>query len=409
MLLARGGAVVGLAILVACGSEPPAGKPFSVRQLASPAAPGSAQTRFSRQPDSPLVMSWLEPQNGAHTLRFSVFDDGSWGPARMVSQGDNWFVNWADLPSVVPIEGDRWIAHWLVLKPDQPYAYDIAYAVSADAGATWSETRILNADETIAEHGFLSFFAWDGDIGAVWLDGRIIGAMTIDEIFESEVAVGMSLRYARLRSDGTVVERGLIDELVCDCCQIDVGIAPDGPLMVYRDRSQEEMRDIMVRIHNGTSWSEPLHLGPDNWFIDGCPVNGPSVAVTGSEVAVAWFTAPDNLASVRFARSNDGGRSFSVPVELDGSGSFGHTDVVMLDDSAAMVSWWRRSEAGGMDLVARRVEADGTSGDMRVIVHSESNAPIDVPQMQLADGELVFAWTEFGDAAGIYSAAAPVW
>lgn len=401
-------------LVAACGgdetpSSTAASGEWSVKTLDSPAGPSSAQANFAATADGSPVMSWLQPVGESQVLEYAVFAAGAWSEPREIARGDNWFINWADFPSVVPIDSDTWIAHWLVLEPEQAYAYDVAYAMSSDGGRSWSDPRILNEDETNAQHGFVTFFPWDAGIGAIWLDDRVVGAMTIDELLETKDVVGMTLRYARLTTTGEVTERGLIDELVCDCCQTDAAVVPDGPLIVYRDRSAEELRDIVVRRHDGRAWSPPVAPGSDNWIIDGCPVNGPAVDADGRDVAVAWFTAPDNQARVRFAWSHDGGQHFEAALTLDETGSFGHVDVEIVDADAAIVSWWRRADAGGMDLVARKIFKSSGLGDIRVIAHSDSVAPIDVPQMGHVDGDLVFAWTEFEEPAGIKSVTAPVW
>ena len=403
-------------LVVGCGAESPGpdastAADWAVTPLPSPAAPGSGQAQLATTPAGAPVLSWLEPgADGARILKFAVFDGLAWSAARTVASGANWFVNWADMPSVVPITVTRWIAHWLVLKPEQPYAYDIAYSVSNDGGAEWSAPKILNGDGAIAEHGFVTFFPWAQDIGAIWLDGSAIAALTIDELIASESIVGMTLQYARIGADGSVRDRGEIDELVCDCCQTDVAVASDGPVIVYRDRTQHEQRDIVVRRVESTGFTAALRLGDDGWIIDGCPVNGPAIAASGSDVGAAWFTAADNAPRVRFARSSDGGVTFSTAVDVASSGAFGQVDVVLLEDARAIVSWWQRGAEGGMNLVSRPVDAMNGLGQLRVIAQSDEPLPVDVPQMQRFADTLVFAWSTLdGEAAGVHTAIAPVW
>jgi len=149
-------------------------------------------------------------------------------------------------------------------------------------------------------------------------------------------------------------------------------------------------------------------LGPDNWVIDGCPVNGPAVAARDSQVVVAWFTAADDAPKIRFSRSHDGGQQFAEPVDLAGAGSFGQVDVV-LRDGVAFVSWWQRGASPGMDLVVQRINADDSLGEQRVISHTDATLPTDVPQMQVFNDQLYFAWSELGDDGGLYTATAPLW
>jgi hypothetical protein len=333
-----------------------------------------------------------------------------------IASGSRWFVNWADFPSVVPLR-ESVVAHWLVLKPDERYAYDIVYALSHDEGVTWSEPAVLNVDTGIAEHGFVSFFDWGNDIGAVWLDGRRLAALTLDELFELEEPVGMALRYARFDNAGVVTDRGEIDELVCDCCQTDAVTTADGPLIIYRDRTTNEVRDIAVRrapdagARTGTlsaGWSDPVVLGPDGWVIDGCPVNGPALAVSGRFVVAAWFTAAEQRPRIRFARSRDGGASFGPALTVAEAGALGQVDVAVTSDGTAWLSAWHKA-ADGMELRVYRIAADTAEIESRVVATSDSSLPTDVPQMALAGDRLVFAWSQLGNPGRLFTATAPLW
>ncbi len=125
---------------------------------------------------SSVVMSWLQPtSSGRYGLQFATWSDGSWGDPRTVVEGAGWFVNWADFPSVVPLESHTWAAHWLEQRPGSVYSYDVRMAVSSDAGSNWSEPMSPHTDGTPTEHGFVSLFGRDGAVEAVWLDGRHTG------------------------------------------------------------------------------------------------------------------------------------------------------------------------------------------------------------------------------------------
>ena len=131
-------------------------------------------------------------------------------------------------------------------------------------------------------------------------------------------------------------------------------------------------------------------------------MNGPAIAAAGDRVAVAWFTAANNMPRVRFASSPDGAASFGPAVDLDGAGSFGQVGIVLADDGTAQVSWWRAAQGGGTDLVLRSVAVDGTLGEPRVLAHSGAVQPVDVPQIvKTGDGVLV-AWTSLDDDATVH-------
>ncbi len=369
--------------------------------LALGAAAGSGEPKLAAGGGSDVVASWVEFDQQDYVLRFSTLTDRQWSAPGTVARGPDWFSNWADLPSVVPISADTWAAHWLVLSPDSFGAYDIHMAVSRDAGATWSAPSLLNIDGTQTEHGFATLFPWGEAIGVVWLDGRNYALE--DAADPASAVTGTSLRYARISYEGDVVERGAIDELVCECCATDVVVTGGGPIVTYRDRSEAEIRDVVVRRHDGERWQSPVVLGPDNWQIEGCPINGSAIDAAGDDVVVAWFTAAGNEPRVRFARSADGGASFGEAIDVDTDGSFGQVDVALVDSGAAVVSWWRRGEADGTALVARRIAGDGALGPIVTVAESDYAQPLDVPKMASTGDGLVFVWTDLVEDGGVKS------
>jgi len=176
-----------------------------------------------------------------------------------------------------------------------------------------------------------------------------------------------------------------------------------GPVVAYRDRTPDEIRDIVVRRHADGVWGETVGVAADGWHIEGCPVNGPAIAAAGDSVAVAWFTAAGNNVRVRFARSGDSARSFAPAVDLDGAGSFGQVGLLLERDGRAIVTWWRRAAGGGLDLAARTVGADGTLGELHVLAHSTEVQPVDVPQLIAAGDDALVAWTTLDDGGAVHT------
>jgi hypothetical protein len=196
------------------------------------------------------------------------------------------------------------------------------------------------------------------------------------------------------------VQREITDELVCDCCQPDVAMTSSGPVVVYRDRTEDEIRDVVMRRYVDGRWTAPLGLGHEGWHIEGCPVNGPVVAAEGDIVVAAWFTAPEGHARVRFARSEDAGASFADPVDVGTRGALGQSAIVLDEDGRALVSWWHRAESGGIDLEVRSFGPDGVAGEPVLIGHEDVSQAVDVPQMIAADGAYLIAWTSLaGDGS----------
>jgi hypothetical protein len=370
-----------------------------VTELPSPAQEGSIGPNLFAAADGRILLSWIDRlPGGRHALRFSVREGSGWSAPRLVAEGADWFVNWADFPSVVALPDGTLAAHWLVRSTGAPHAYEVRIARSHDGGASWSAPVIPHRDGKPAEHGFVSLFpARGGKLGAAWLDGR---EMPADAAGQARDSGAMTLRFAALAPDGTLEDEALLDARVCDCCQTAAAVTTAGPLIVYRDRTDAEIRDVArLRQHDG-AWTQPQEIAADGWEIRGCPVNGPAAAAQGSRVAVAWFTAAHDAPRVKIAFSSDAGASFDTPVSVDDGRPLGRVDTVLLDDGSAIVSWVESAPAGS-SLRLRRVGRGGERGPAVVVVRAGERLQNGFPQMVRAGGELVLAWT----AAGVRTAA----
>jgi hypothetical protein len=385
-----------LAALAACarGQAEPAGGGGALGALTalpSPAAPGSAEPHLVAGPDGRVYLSWLEPgADSSHALRLAVLEGDAWSAPRTVAQGKDWFVNWADFPSVAVLPDGRLAAHWLEKSGAEKYAYDVRIATSADGGATWSAPVTPHRDGLPAEHGFVSLWAQGDSLAAVWLDGRKYAAGENGGAPTEETM----LAATTIARDGGLGAELRLDPRICDCCQSGVAVTSEGPLVVYRDRSAEEIRDVyVVRRVNG-AWTEPRPVHADGWHIPACPVNGPQADADGRRVAVAWFTGARDTSKVLVAFSDDAGAAFSAPVRVDGGNPAGRVDVELVD-GAALVSWIERTGEGA-EVRVRRVARDGTLGPPRVVASSSAERASGFPRMTRAGDALVLAWTEPG-------------
>jgi len=342
-----------------------------------------------------LVLSWMETNDDGKFLRYSVFDQGSWRAPATAALDEDMFVNWADLPAVTPIGSDSLLAHWLSYVADSPYAYQVRTTISIDGGSTWSTPGSPHSDGTATEHGFVSLYPAGNGTGLVWLDGR----ETPDE--------GMTLRSATLAADGTLSSELIIDDLVCDCCQTDVAVTSAGPVAIYRNRTDEEVRDIYLsRLVDG-KWQAGTPISDDGWVIPGCPVNGPSIAADGDFVAIAWFTAADNKPIVKTVFSTNGGKSFSKPVEVVSKGTSGHVGVSLIDKNSYVISWMEKDKDGGYEINIRARTADGQMGREHTV--GRTSVARNVPQMARVGDKLILAWTDqMNDLSKVVSVQVPL-
>jgi hypothetical protein len=371
--------------------------------LDSPAPAGSALPQLHASSHG-VILSWVERAGERATLTFAQRTPSGWSPARTVASGDDWFVNWADVPSVVRLADGTLAAHWLQKNGVGTYAYDVRLAWSRDDGRTWSPPFSPHADGTQTEHGFASLFQVPGGgLGVVWLDGRATGGHG-----DGHGEGAMTLRFAAYDREWRQAADLEIDGRVCDCCPTSVAVTREGPIVAYRDRSDDEVRDIAVSRRAGDSWTVPAPLASERWQIHACPVNGPALAADGSRVAAAWFTAAGDEPRALAAFSEDAGRSFGPPIRLDDSGSGGRVGVALLRDGTAIASYMELAH-GGAELRLRRVAPSGARGAPVAVAMVEAGRTSGYSRIAHHHGELVIAWTEgTGDASRVRTARAHV-
>jgi hypothetical protein len=384
-----------VSLLVACAEEP-APPALSVREIESPAGPDSGEPFLSASAGA-VYLSWLERSpEGGHQLLFARFADGAWGEPRPVVRSDRFFVNWADFPSLSPgPDGALW-AHWLERGTEAGYDYGVRVSRSVDGGTTWSAPWTPHEDGTPTEHGFVSSVAIGGQLGFLWLDGRRFVAGAGGEPATEE----MALYFRAMGTEGPAGPEVRVDARVCDCCQTDAAMTSGGPVVVYRDRSPEEIRDVYILRWLDGAWSEGQVVHADGWETGACPVNGPAVAARGDDVAVAWFTAAGNEPRVKVAFSGDGGGRFGEPTVVDAGNPAGRVDLLMLEDGAVLVSWLERTGGDWADVQLRHVAPDGRSGEPLSVSASSSERASGFPRIVAAPGdEVLVAWTDVAGAA----------
>lgn len=296
------------------------------------------------------TLTWIEQTADTFAqLKMAQLIDYSWAKPKTIAQGSNWFVNWADFPAFAQFPGSNspMAAHWLQKRAAGTFDYDVRVAISEDDGQQWSDSFILHRDSIAAEHGFVTLLPIGQDrVFATWLDGRNTKIGTPESSTGHGHGGGgaMTLRTAEFDAQGNLYEEQELDARICDCCQTDAVITDQGPIIVYRDRSEQEIRDIsIVRKVRGT-WSDPQHIGNDHWQINGCPVNGPAIAAYEDQVAIAWFTMAADTAKVQVVFSQDGGASFGMPIHIDAGNPLGRVDIVFTEKDQVLVSYIEDTE-----------------------------------------------------------------
>lgn len=361
----------------------------ATQQPQPPTGAGSGMYSLSAAADGAAYLSWLEPVAGkAHAFKFAVLRDGRWSDAKEIARGDNWFVNWADHPSLVALPNGTLAAHWLVNNGTREgsYGYGFRIAISKDRGTSWQEVYAGGTDNTHGYSGFVSLLPAVDGLTAMYL------GPPRERTSQTESDHTMTLGSVRISVDGSVTAEAVADANTCSCCSTSIAQSGRTPVAAYRDRAGDEIRDIaVVRLRDGR-WTAPRTVHPDGWHINACPTNGPVLAADGSRVAVAWFTGAGNVGRVKVAFSDNGGETFGLPAMVDGGRPVGWPSTVLLDDGSAVVSWLETLGDGRGEVRLRRVWPTGRLGNPVVVAETASGRSTGIPQMVRAGDALVVAW-----------------
>ena len=150
-----------------------------------------------------------------------------------------------------------------------------------------------------------------------------------------------------------VVEHEMVDDLTCDCCH-PVPIQTDDDVGIgYRDlehRSDGVVRDIAFITGSlaATSFTAPVVVADDPWYLDACPLSGPTLAVDGDNLLVSWMDARQSIhpdqssSSIWFDWSGDGGHTFGTDVRLTSDDATYRTPSMVVDPAGTIHLVWER-------------------------------------------------------------------
>jgi thiol-disulfide isomerase/thioredoxin len=361
-------------------------------EIESPAPPDSHLSRVTTDESGQVYLSWVSEDGPMARLSYAQLDDGKWSDVRPLGEGADWFVNWADFPAL-SVHGGNMVAHWLRRSGEDTYDYDIVARFFDASTRRWSAEQTINTDGVSAEHGFVSLLPAGGANTLIsWLDGR-------NTKMQSDAAA-MTLRSALYDAAGRKLSEWELDERVCDCCQTSSAMTDQGPVVVYRDRSEAEVRDTAIVRFVDDAWTEPRAVYVDGWQVQGCPVNGPAVAAAGRRVAVAWFTAKDEKPRVQLALSSNSGESFAPPVLVAEVDTNGRVDTVILDSGDIVVSWIDNS-GGAAGIMLSRFSPDGDPVDTRRLAITSASRRSGFPVMTSVGETVYVSWTDVSQGSRV--------
>lgn len=280
-------------LLAACKSKPG----VSRSKMLNTSGIGAAGPYFTVDHKGNAVLCWSEQDatDSLYRLKYAVYDPqkDQFGASLTVPGSAGCSISPESMAKVAFKADGTVMAVFAKRFPDEknPYAGAIYYSMSADEGKSWSEPMFLHTD-TSPTYG-RSFFDLsrlkDGEIAAVWLDGRY-----------GKSIKGSALFFNRTGKSKGFVAESCLDKGTCECCRTDLMTDERGNLhLAYRSimfptaLSDKQVRDMVYKksTDNGQTFSAAKVISNDNWEINGCPHSGPSLAFANGLLHVVWFTA----------------------------------------------------------------------------------------------------------------------
>jgi hypothetical protein len=377
-----------IGLIMACASA-------SSERLDFDAGTQASTPSLAVDPARGLVLTWQTRDGSAAALHYALIAaDGRELRRGVVASGENWFVNWADFPSLTVLDNSDWVTHWLQKSAPDTYAYDIRVVRSTNGGGRWTAPMTPHDDGTPTEHGFASLLPLDGArVQLVWLDGRHSRGAASDHAEGHADEGPMTLRGATIDWHGRVEGAAELDARTCSCCQTDAVRVGKRALVVYRDRSDDEIRDIALVERDAEGvWSKPEVVHADGWKVTACPVNGPAIAANGKQALIAWPTLAQAPMAVRYRLRKDGKYA---PMQLleQGDAVLGRVDASAAANGGFAISWIGAG-ANGSALKLATLDARGKLLRIREVAALEPGRSTGHPRLIWYRDAHYLVWTE---------------
>jgi hypothetical protein len=229
-------------------------------------------------------------------------------------------------------------------------------ARSENGGKTFSPPAVLRASEASGNRGWESLTTdRQGRVLALWLDHRELAspggaahvhgahAVAAGASDGAERAQRSKLFFASLEDPAGARE---ITGGVCYCCKTALAAGANGGIYAaWRHVYPGNLRDIAFAMSRdgGRTFGPPVRISEDKWQIEGCPENGPALAVDAAgRIHVVWPTlvreAGRETLALYYSTSTDG-RAFSTRLRIPTKGAAYHPQLALTAAGELFVAW----------------------------------------------------------------------
>jgi hypothetical protein len=388
-------------------------RPSSQQTLAVPGASNSTPSLTAA--GRTVAAIWTATKDGSTNLYLAISNDGgaTFSPPRRVNDidGDAGATN--EQPPRVVFSGTSAARTLTVvwskrdMGPQQTRRDTIRMSRSTDGGQTFAPAKFAHNPEFSGARGWESLAAGsDGAAHAVWLDGRDAARKMAEAAAHSGAAhkgqPPQDIYHATIAPDGRISER-MIATGVCFCCKTAVAVDARGSVYAaWRHIFPGSMRDIaFAKSMDGGRRFDPLvKVSEDNWELNGCPEDGPTLAVDQAGVIhIAWATVVNDgepQKALFYATSRDG-KTFSARARLPVApvSTPGHPQLTLVPDGGAAIVW-DEVVAGVRRVSFTRISRAGVFGSPQILSGDEAASN---PVIVRSDANILVAWTSRSSAA----------
>lgn len=280
---------------------------------------------------------------------------------------------------------------------------------SDDGGTSFAHASVVPGSDAEGNRGWeATTVERSGRVDAVWLDHRELAtdstlAMTHHEHGGAAgskpdgVVMAQKSKLYVASLDGSLAARAVTGG-VCYCCKTALAAGGDGSIYAaWRHVYPGNLRDMAFTVSRdgGRTFAPPLRVSEDKWMLEGCPDDGPAMAVDAqNRVHVVWPTLVTDgsggnpTIGIFYASSNDG-RVFSARERVPAEGMPHHPRIALVGKKVVLV--WDEVTDGTRRIAAGR-RATGAAGAFTRQVVSDGT-PGAYPMAASVPGGVVIAWT----------------
>lgn len=221
---------------------------------------------------------------------------------------------------------------------DKNFNGEVLYTRSVDEGHSFTKPEPITPNTESQRFESVALDA-DGSVFVAWLDKRNRAQARADN--RSYNGAGLFFAWSK-DGGGTYSEARMVTDNTCECCRISVVFAGSGrPAVLFRNIYPGSVRDhAIVTFKDAATPGETYRVSHDDWKTEACPHQGPSLAISprGTYHAV-WFTGSGVRKGLFYARSTDGGQTFSEPMAIGRPDQNASRPYVLASASGTAIVW----------------------------------------------------------------------